>query len=248
MSIPDALDSRSAERTVLPLYDGLINELEAIEQYRADAHRLVNTLQRNTDLILTDRIERDRMQKSILSYLDARETIVERFECILQPEFVPYVSSISLGGIHFPDTLARFQEFEAECGRLIDALDTQDNSVTRFASNDPDSDLSYTSQLHQTANGDHVVVVTRSRRLAEFHDHEYNRTIKIRKRMTFLLTDLDMYRDNSTTNSATNSSIQYYVDDKKLQHGLHEADSSIIPISTVYVAYAKFPEKEDSKS
>lgn len=226
-------------------YADIIRDIEEIELARSSTHLQANSLHKDAysyrrGVDFDDVLQK---QRDIITFLVNQHTLADRFGAVVHPDFAPFIGSVDLGRVQYPSSLAEFQAFESELGGLLDRLNTDEHPVTRFKSNDADCMLQYTTEIHDDSAGRPVVVVTRSRRLAEMDNPVDGSQIKIRKRMMFLLTDPDQYghlfERQFRTPSGVRTSTEFDVHGPKLQDGLEKADDSIIPISTVYFAYAE---------
>ncbi|MEO5950390.1 MAG: hypothetical protein ABIQ04_02990 [Candidatus Saccharimonadales bacterium] len=225
-----------------PLYGDIIGDILEIDELRANAYQQANTLRVNVDKLLTA-TQIAKLQHEIISELSTMDTIQGRFACMLDPRFVSYINSVDLGRVAYDKPLSEFQKFEAECGDLINTLDSVDSPVARFTSSDPKCNLSCRTSLELDSKGNRVAVVTRNRRLAEVYDPVYDRTLKIRKRMTFLLTTPEQYGRIVVEQHDPMQRVVYELDNELLQIGLHEPSPTIIPISTVYIGYVDHMDK-----
>lgn len=217
-------------------YSDIIAQHLEIEDMRRDAYRTANLL--HEDVNNTPVSFQQEVRQQILEVLNGSQLMIERFSVLIDPDTAPYVGSVDLSRVQYPATHRDYHVQKDEYREFRDLI--QSTAYSRY---DPEGKILYTppALFCDPETGKEMAFVERTRVLAALEDGD--RTIKIRKRTSFLVSDLSRFGEydiDANGNGFNRPRKTYQLDQEKIQGALDsDQENALHTISNIIYAYAE---------
>ncbi len=217
-------------------YSDVIAQHLEIEDMRRDAYRTANLL--HEDMNSEPFSLQAEMRQQILEVLNGSQLMIERFSVLVDPKTAPYVGSVDLSRVQHPATQRDYHMQKEEYRELRDLI--QPMAYTR---DDPEGRILYTppALFCDPETGKEMAFVERTRVLAALQDED--RTIKIRKRTGFLISDLSkfgQYDIDANGYGFNRPQKTYHLDQEMIQEALDsDQQAGLHTVSNILYAYSE---------